>query len=93
MAVLNSQRKSCTWWSSYLVILRPLGLLYRHQKNLVRSIGFNRTMESTNTKGMFVGVQMTLVGLFLRELFGNDPLLTVLSILLVVGGVSVTLLS
>jgi hypothetical protein len=50
-------------------------------------------MESANTKGMFAGVQMTLVGLFLRELFGNDPLLTVLSILLVVGGVSVTLLS
>ncbi len=50
-------------------------------------------MEPSNAKGMLVGVQMTLVGLFLRELFGNDPLLTGLSILLVVGGVSATLLS
>ena len=50
-------------------------------------------MESANVKGMFIGVQVTLVGIFLRELFGDDPLLTAVSILLVVGGVSVTLLS
>ena len=50
-------------------------------------------MESINVKGMFIGVQMTLVGIFLRQLFGADPLLTVVSILLVIGGIFITAIS
>lgn len=50
-------------------------------------------MESINVRRMFIGVQMTLVGIFLQVLFGEDPLLSAASILLVIGGVSVTFLS
>lgn len=42
---------------------------------------------------MLVGVQVTLVGLFLLELFEGDPLLTGVSVLLVVSGVFVTAVS
>ena len=47
-------------------------------------------MEFTNVRGMFGGIQMTLVGVFLLELTDDDPLFTGVSILLVAVGTVLT---